>query len=112
MGGVAFIGYGLYKCYRRKGKVDLASCFLTGAGETLIDSGIDLGKYAWNKGIRPVSEEIYKKGLKPVGKGIFNKALKPGYKQIKSLPKKLEHESQKAGKTTWKGVKKILSFGF
>lgn len=119
VGGIGFVSWGLYKCYKKKKRMDgsaLVSCMLTGGVESLAESGVDLGKYFWNKGVKPVSKEIYNKGLKPIGKGVFNKALKPGFKQLKHVPKKLEHESQKALKKTGKGLKsglkKVLRFGF
>ena len=119
LGGIGFVSYGLYKCYKKKKRLDgtaLVSCLLTGGAESIAETGVDLAKYAWKKGLKPVSEEIYKKGLKPVGKGIFNKALKPGYRIAKNVPKKLEHGSQKALKKTGKGLKsglkKVLRFGF
>ena len=118
-GTVALVGYSAYKCFRRKKSVSinaLMGCMFEDTVTGLAKTGLDIGKAAWNKGVKPGAVEVYKKGLKPIGKTIFNKALKPGYKQLKSVPKKLEHESQKAlkktGNTLKKGVKKILRFGF
>lgn len=129
-GAVAIVGYSVYKCYRKKKRLSmstLTSCFFTGAVESMAESVVDIGKYGWKKGIKPGAEGLYKKALKPIGKTIFNKAVKPGFKQIKNIPKKLEHESQKAfkkigsetkkaakktGKGILKGLKKVVRFGF
>lgn len=129
-GAVAIVGYSVYKCYRKKKRLSVSammSCFFTGAVESMAESVFDIGKYGWNKGIKPGALQLYKKGLKPFGKTVFNKALKPGFKQLKNLPKKLEHDSQKAfkkfgnetkkaakktGKGILKGVKKVVTFGF
>jgi hypothetical protein len=129
-GAIAIVGYSVYKCYRKKKRLSmstLTSCFFTGAIESAAETAADLAKWGWKKGIKPGAVELYKKGLKPIGKTIFNKALKPGFKQLKNIPKKLEHDSQKAfkkignetkkaakktGKGILKGLKKVVRFGF